>query len=206
MAAATTNPIEPASNVPGVSKKTIFMSGLLVDVYGLTELDPTVSRVSCLWLHHPRSGSKEDMGTIAMRLVSAWSERRRHTPSSSAGAPSPGLIALAFDQRNHGSRRVHPSANNAWREGNETHAQDMFGTISGTVADQVCLLDAVGGYLFHDGDQGVTMPVIDQHLALGVSLGGHSVWQLMFVDSRVCAGVPAIGCPDYISECLIVSG
>jgi hypothetical protein len=37
-----------------------------------------------------------------------------------------GLIAVSFDQRNHGSREVTPLANKAWREGNDTHAQDMF--------------------------------------------------------------------------------
>lgn len=53
----------------------------------------------------------------------------------------------------------------------------------------------VEGYLFPDGQKKV-----DQHLALGVSLGGHSVWQLMFADPRVTAGVVIVGCPDYMSE------
>jgi hypothetical protein len=53
----------------------------------------------------------------------------------------------------------------------------------------------VEAYLFPDGQR-----TIDQHLALGVSLGGHSVWQLMFADPRVTAGVVIIGCPDYMSE------
>jgi pimeloyl-ACP methyl ester carboxylesterase len=55
----------------------------------------------------------------------------------------------------------------------------------------------VEGYLFPDADG---KRKIDQHLALGVSLGGHSVWQLMFADSRVTAGVVVIGCPDYMSK------
>jgi len=54
----------------------------------------------------------------------------------------------------------------------------------------------VEGYLFPDGNI-----KIDQHLALGVSLGGHSVWQLMFAEPRVTAGVVVVGCPDYMSEC-----
>lgn len=55
--------------------------------------------------------------------------------------------------------------------------------------------DAVGGYLFHDEQR-----EIDHHLALGVSLGGHSVWQLLFADPRVRAGVPIIGCPDFMCK------
>ena len=53
------------------------------------------------------------------------------------------------------------------------------------------------GYLFHDAEG---QKKVDQHLALGVSLGGHSVWQLMFADPRVTAGVVVVGCPDYMSE------
>ena len=55
--------------------------------------------------------------------------------------------------------------------------------------------DAVGGYLFHDHPR-----EIDHHLALGVSLGGHSIWQLMFADERIRAGIAVIGCPDFMSR------
>lgn len=107
------------------------MTGLQVDVYGLDELPPSVKHVSCLWLHHPRTRSKEDMADIAARCVGAWGQK---------GSASRGLIGLAFDQRNHGSRLVDEKANGAWRQGNEMHAQDMFGVIAGTVADQGVLL------------------------------------------------------------------
>jgi pimeloyl-ACP methyl ester carboxylesterase len=63
--------------------------------------------------------------------------------------------------------------------------------------------DLVEGYLFPDDTEG--MRSIDQHLALGVSLGGHSVWQLMFAEPRVTAGVVVIGCPDYMSEFMVPS-
>lgn len=56
------------------------------------------------------------------------------------------------------------------------------------------------GYLFHDADG---KRRVDQHLALGVSLGGHSVWQLMFAEPRVTAGVVIVGCPDYMCELLL---
>ncbi|KAK1778191.1 hypothetical protein QBC45DRAFT_168004 [Copromyces sp. CBS 386.78] len=181
--------------VAPISLKTIPMAGLLVDVYGLDELPASVTRVSCLWLHHQRTRNKEHMREIAARCVGAWNES-----TSSEKDSSRGLIALAYDQRNHGTRLVHDPANGAWREGNKTHAQDMLGGIVGMVGDQRVLLDVVESYLFHDsGEEGKQRKVIDHHLALGVSLGGHSVWQLMFADPRVRAGVAVIGCPDYMN-------
>ncbi|KAK3903103.1 hypothetical protein C8A05DRAFT_33184 [Staphylotrichum tortipilum] len=171
---------------PSIPPTTLHMSGLLVDVYGLSSLDPSTTHVSCLWLHHPRTRNKGYMADIAARCIGAWNER-----DNTKGR---GLVALAFDQRNHGGRLVEEKANGAWREGNARHAVDMFGGVRGMVVDQGLLLDLVEGYLFPDG-----AIKIDQHLALGVSLGGHSVWQLMFADPRVTAGVVIVGCPDYMN-------
>jgi hypothetical protein len=188
----------PAANATTISKTTLPIAGLQVDIYGLSELPATATSISCIWLHHPRLRRKEDMGSIADEIVSAF--------NVSSSAPSRGLIAVAFDQRNHGSRLVSEVANEAWRSGNTTHAQDMFGTISGTVMDTIHLLDVLEGYLFGAGDgpgashQGQGRH-IDSNLVLGVSLGGHCAWQLLFAEPRVTAGVVVIGCPDYMSEC-----
>jgi hypothetical protein len=166
------------------------MAGLLVDVYGLDETRALQDgQLSCLWLHHPRLRSRSDMAPFAHRAVSAWNERRK------AECLSRSLIALAFDQRNHGSRLVAEKSNEAWRGGNPTHAQDMFGAIAGMVSDTSGLIDIVEGYVVPDGRNRV-----DQHLVLGVSLGGHSAWQIMFAEPRITAGVMIIGCPDYICE------
>ncbi|OTA70028.1 hypothetical protein K449DRAFT_404427 [Hypoxylon sp. EC38] len=195
MAAAANNPLAEYSDpAPSVSRVTLTISGLKVDVYGLTELPAAASKVSCLWLHHPRLRSKEDMANIADQVLSAYHQR---SPSSTRG-----LIAVAFDQRNHGSRLVDARANDDWRIGNKTHAQDMFGTITGTVVDTINLIDMLEGYLFGAGDGPGALPngerrYIDHNLVLGVSLGGHTSWQLLFTDPRVTAGVIVIGCPDY---------
>ena len=69
----------------------------------------------------------------------------------------------------------------------------------GTAVDTSILIDHLGSYVFHGADS----PSIDQHLALGVSLGGHSTWQLLFSDPRVTAGVIIIGCPDYMRKYMI---
>ena len=56
---------------------------------------------------------------MANTCINDWNSR----PS---GDRKVGLIAIAFDQRNHGTREVNVLANEAWRGGNATHAQDMF--------------------------------------------------------------------------------
>ncbi|KAI1394309.1 uncharacterized protein F4822DRAFT_44986 [Hypoxylon trugodes] len=194
--AATPNPLASSGSapVPSVSRSTLTVSGLKVDVYGLAELHPAATNVSCLWLHHPRLRSKEDMTNIAGQVLSAYHQKQT----------TRGLIAVAFDQRNHGTRLVDELANEDWRRGNKTHAQDMLGTITGTVVDNINLLDLLPGYLFGNGDgPGASSNGgkrhIDHNLVLGISLGGHTAWQLLFADPRVTAGVMVIGCPDYMN-------
>ncbi|KAL0778267.1 hypothetical protein CaCOL14_005920 [Colletotrichum acutatum] len=204
MAAATHNPMRASTPPPAVSRTTIHMSGLLCDVYGLEELvarEKRPSAASCLWLHHPRLRAKEDMEDIASRVISRWEDK----PSSSGSGSDSGraLIAVAFDQQNHGTRTASATARDSWREGNKTHALDMWGMVSGMVADNKGLLDVVEGYVKmelgqRDGKAAEGWE-IDQHLVLGVSLGGHSVWQMMFREERVEAGVVIIGCPDYMA-------
>ncbi|KAM0333373.1 hypothetical protein ACHAQA_002034 [Verticillium albo-atrum] len=173
------------------------MAGLPCDVYGLEEVAslPT-SALSCLWLHHPRTRRKEDMGDFAKRIVSDWHQRRKDSRSGR------GLVAVVFDQRNHGGRLVEERANNAWKKGNATHAIDMAGAITGMVSDTTGLIDLVDGYVGHElgrikGEEWDAE--IDQHLLLGVSLGGHSAWQALFNEPRIKAAVVIIGCPDFMA-------
>lgn len=193
---AVSNPmVPPTEPAPAISKTTLPIAGLFVDIYGLAELPAAATSVTVLWLHHPRLNKKEDMADVAAMTVAAWNARR----------PARGLIAAAFDQRNHGTRLVSEIANKAWREGNKTHAQDMFGMVSGTVVDTSHLMDGLEGYLFSGGGgpagaQGRGRKV-DHHVGLGVSVGGHSIWQLMFSDPRCVAGVMVLGCPDYACKC-----
>ncbi|ETS74909.1 hypothetical protein PFICI_13393 [Pestalotiopsis fici W106-1] len=189
---ATPNPLASADPAPSISKTSLAITSLHVDIYGLAELAPGAASVSCLWLHHPRLRAKEDMSTIASLAIDAWNRQ--------PGAASRGLIAAAWDQRNHGTRLVSEIANHSWRQGNKNHAQDMFGVISGMVIDNGLLIDSLEGYIFGNGEHngaGSGPRSVDQHLALGVSLGGHSVWQAMFAEPRITAGVAVIGCPDY---------
>ncbi|KAI1344733.1 hypothetical protein F5Y15DRAFT_2645 [Xylariaceae sp. FL0016] len=199
---AETNPIEqPDGSIPTVSMTTLPIAGLKVDIYGLDELPSTAAAISCLWLHHPRLRCKEDMADTAHLILSTF--RRQEEAGAGPGRGKRGLIAVAFDQRNHGSRIVDDKANKAWRGGNGTHAQDMFSIVSGTVIDTIHLMDVLEGYLFGAGGgpgamAGDGQRRIDQNMVLGVSLGGHSAWQLLMADPRVTAGTMVIGCPDYM--------
>ncbi|KAI0394297.1 Alpha/Beta hydrolase protein [Xylariaceae sp. FL0594] len=187
------NPMAPSTaDIPAVSKKTLLIAGLDVDVYGLSELSAAASAITCLWLHHPRGRRKEDMGYIANEMVSAFN-------ASSPTTSTRGLIVVAFDQRNHGTRLRSEIRNDSWKKGNSTHAQDMFATVSGTVMDTIHLLDLLQAHLFSGPEHKGEQRHIDSNLVLGVSLGGHCAWQLLFSEPRITAGVVVVGCPDYMN-------
>ncbi|KAI9048596.1 hypothetical protein LZ554_007429 [Drepanopeziza brunnea f. sp. 'monogermtubi'] len=186
---ATPNPLSETSSAPPVSPKAFAIAGITTVVYGLSELPPNPTSISCLWLLHPRLQTKDIMAAVASSCINDWYSR----PSSDQQVKV-GLIAVAFDQRNHGSRLVNSSSNEAWREGNVTHAQDMFSIFHGTAMDTSLLIDHLGSYIFNGPDE----PPINQHIVMGISLGGHAAWQVLFNDPRVTAGVIIIGCPDYM--------
>jgi pimeloyl-ACP methyl ester carboxylesterase len=190
--AATTNPLHGTQNTsdPPVSSQTFTIAGILVTIHGLDELPPSPSSVACLWLLNPRLQTKETMAPVARRVISTWNKRIQ---DGQAGKHPKGLIAAAFDQRNHGSRKVDELHNQAWREGNNRHAQDMFSCYHGTATDTSQLIDHLESYLF-TAQNG---PKITQHFALGISLGGHATWHCLLSDPRITAGVVGIGCPDY---------
>lgn len=183
--AATNNPLEgPSPASPAVSAQTFTIAGILVTIHGLAEVPPTATSVACLWLLNPRLQTKETMAPVAAEIITAWSARQ---------PKNVGLIAAAFDQRNHGSRLVDKLHNEAWRQGNPRHAQDMFGCFHGTAADCAQLIDHLPAYVFNTP----ASPRVEKHFVLGISLGGHAVWHVLLSDPRVTAGVVVIGCPDY---------
>lgn len=157
-----------------VSQQTFHVAGILTTVYGISEAQQC-SEVSCLWLLHPRLQTKDSMTPLASTIVTACH----------------GLIAVAFDQRNHGTREVAKLSNEAWKQGNKNHAQDMFGIFHGTAMDVSLLMDHLGSYLSFN---------IKEHFSLGISLGGHSSWQCFFHEPRITASIVIIGCPDYMRE------
>jgi len=116
---ATPNPLSNANEPLSISATTFHIAGISTTVYGLDEVPASCKSISCLWLLHPRLQTKEIMASVASTCIIDWDQRQ-------SSDQKVGLIAVAFDQRNHGSREVNAVANRAWNAGNETHAQDMF--------------------------------------------------------------------------------
>ncbi|PGH10879.1 hypothetical protein AJ79_05239 [Helicocarpus griseus UAMH5409] len=181
---------------PRISKSSFTVAGIPVTVYGLSDLPPDVTHVAVLWLLHPRLRSHECMEPIAAYCIHHWNDNCKKDDGPK------GLIAISFDQRNHGSRLVDNRANLAWAQGNKSHAVDMFSIYppvlplrptDGTAMDTSLLMDHIPSYLFPSN-----FPCITQNLCLGVSLGGHASWLLLVHEPRITAAVSVIGCPDYI--------
>ncbi|PKX91585.1 uncharacterized protein P174DRAFT_491878 [Aspergillus novofumigatus IBT 16806] len=179
-----------SSNSPSVSQKKYPIAGILTTVFGLDEIPSHASEIACLWLLHPRLATQERMTGFATAVIADWNHRIK----DGRAGPIKGLIAVSFDQRNHGTRLVDPLANEAWREGNPRHAQDMFSIFQGTARDVSLLMDYLPAYVFPQGER-----TISKHMVLGVSLGGHAAWSCLLHEPRVSAGVVIIGCPDYVN-------
>ena len=119
MATHTPNPLQDthSSPPPLVSAQTFHIAGILATVYGLEEVLASSRSISCLWLLHPRLQTKQIMANVAATCINDYHRR------SADHKDTAGLIAVAFDQRNHGSREVNALANEAWKQGNKSHAQ-----------------------------------------------------------------------------------
>jgi hypothetical protein len=115
MSTLTTTPGSP------LSATTFNIAGILVDVFGLDDLPQPCTSVSCLWLLHGRLQSREVMASTASSCIRHWNGR----PADASSSQTRGLLAVSFDQRNHGSREVDAQANQGWKE-NDRHASDMY--------------------------------------------------------------------------------
>lgn len=73
-----------------MSFKTMAITGILCDIFGLDDLPSTVSQVSVLWLHNPRLIDRTRMHPIARRAVAEYNRSRP------AASDARGLIAVAF--------------------------------------------------------------------------------------------------------------
>lgn len=187
--AAPNNPMADAyPNTRPTSKHAFTVGGIITNVFGLDELPPDIATVSCLWLLHPRLSKKEHMEPVAHTVITAWNNKLAHK----RGQARQGLVAVAFDQRNHGSRIVDRIANQAWAQGNPRHAQDMFSVFQGTAADCSQLIGYLPAYVFPQNERDIT-----SHFVLGVSLGAHAAWHCVLHDERISAAVIVVGCADY---------
>ncbi|OXV06176.1 hypothetical protein Egran_06057 [Elaphomyces granulatus] len=179
--------------LPSISRKSYTIAGIAVTVFGLDELTFDAAEIACLWLLHPRLATQESMFGVADTILNDWNKSKR--PSlEDVKLVTMGLIAVTFDQRNHGTREIDPLVNKSWKQGNPRHAQDLFSIFQGTARDVSLLIDCIPAYIFPTPEKTVT-----EHIVLGVSLGGHAAWSCLFHEPRITCGVVIIGCPDYVN-------
>ena len=97
-------------NLPQISKTTFAIGGIQTHVFGLDQLpSPDISNeVACLFVMHPRLETADYVEPIARRCLAAY-QSALNSSSTTSKRSRKGLIAVAFDQRNHGSRLVNYS-------------------------------------------------------------------------------------------------
>lgn len=168
-----------------VSKQTVGIAGLPVHVYSNRVLGEITGKVAVLFFLHGRTRSASKIGRFVEEILRHLSEK--------VGTTEVELLVVTFDQRNHGERLLSTAANNAWDEGNNQHAIDMYAIHTGSARDISFLIDFLPAYLFPSAEARVV-----QWLAGGISLGGHSTWYALRHEPRISLGIPIIGCPDYL--------
>lgn len=93
---------------------------------------------------------------------------------------------------------VSKTANRAWAEGgkqvNPTHAADMHSTQMGTASDVSLLIHYLQAYIYPQNECKII-----QYLCAGISLGGHATWLVLSHEPKIQAGIPIIGCPDFMT-------
>ncbi|WFC99182.1 hypothetical protein MYAM1_001926 [Malassezia yamatoensis] len=177
---------------PSLTK--IDVAGLPVNVYGMQQLTP-VSRNGvpevCITIHmHGRTGSAMKEESLVKEIYSHAMQSRMQIGSN---ARTRDLLMVTFDSRDHGHRNTNPQAQKSWKEGNATHAVDMYGMIRGTADDTKFLAEMLPAYLFPNDERRVSLVAVT-----GKSLGGHSAWQVLAPDDpTIRVGVSFIGTPDF---------
>lgn len=157
--------------LPEISTDTFTVCGIRVHVQGLDKHGPNTP-LTCVHLLHGRLCTHKDMSRIARALLSL--------------RDSPALVCASFDARNHGEREAWKPANHSWKDGNPSHAIDLFSMYHGTALDLALVVDYLPVYL--------RRPL--RHIAVGFSLGGHAAFLALDIPN-VCAAAAVVGCVDY---------
>lgn len=118
MSSSPGNPLSNTHTTDEIPGEEYTIAGIACTVYGLDKLPEDVQELAILWLLHPRLQKAATMAPIGAQAIDHWNQSR--------ASGRKGLIAVTFDQRNHGGRMANKISNEAWRQGNERHAPDMF--------------------------------------------------------------------------------
>lgn len=181
--------------IGGINTHIYGLSGACHLVHNLQQSKPWV----ILHLIHPRTRDYTYTEKLAHLVLEQYYK----------GAPDLPMIAVTFDLRNHGARKVSDLANLDWQGSNPTHAQDMMSGIQGSAQDVELVMEYLPTYLpALIGKCGLNDILVRQwgperyiDVVSGVSQGGHVAWQVA-VKGRAKAVIPIIGTP-YLTYLLI---
>ena len=130
-------------------------------------------------------GAEEHPGAPVVFILHGRGGEAAHVFGICRDLVAAGLIAITFDQRNHGKRLVNAECNGNW---SLHHAADMYGNIIGSAMDVSLLIDLLPDYL------GISTERVGM---TGISMGGHATLLAMALDTRIAVGAPLIGGGDY---------
>ena len=187
----------PAQNgfpaAPKISKHTVNIAGLIVNVYGIDQLtspspgSPAPSILGSVHLH----GRKQSAVAEEPFVRSLYGAIRQYMDAGGANTLRD-LLMISFDARNHGKRMTSEKEQESFNSGNPNYAVDLYATITGTRADLSYVIDWLNVYLFPSNER-----VIDMWAVTGRSMGGHTAWQALALEPRIRIGCPLVGMPDY---------
>lgn len=188
------------------SKIEFVIGGVTYYIYNTECLEPFVKNfnanenpridisVNVLYLVHHREGNYTYTEAIGKHIINEFSK--------SNSAP---LIAVTFDGRNHGARKINELGNASWGEGNETHGVDMTSCIRGNDYDVKLCIDFLPAHLnlerfLNETSKENEIKINFNNILSGYSVGGHSVIRFAnrFPD-LVSIINPNVGCADLTS-------
>jgi pimeloyl-ACP methyl ester carboxylesterase len=158
-----------------------LIGGIKVYVYGLSHIPAHVQQLNAVYVLHPRGQTYR----FSEQVAEIWLERHY----SNSEVP---LIAVTFDNRNHGERTIDAKRNNDWQEGNRSHGVDLCSGIEGSTQDTLLVVEYLPSVL----PTVVETPI--RNIITGVSLGGHISWRVanLLGPDKVHGIVPIISTPN----------
>ncbi|MBW0548067.1 hypothetical protein O181_087782 [Austropuccinia psidii MF-1] len=165
--------------------KQILISGIQIQVFSNLfdnnqhlQSDQSHSNLTCIFILHGRTSNSQSLEEFTWKLLNQIKSNQ--------------LILVTFDHRNHGHRLIKSIANQAWDQGNHSHALDMYSIQLGTAQDVSFLIDFLPAYLFPSDQR-----KISNWGLIGISLGAHSTWLAAAHDKRINFLIPIIGSPNF---------
>lgn len=188
------------------SKTEIIIGGIRVFVYNTENLhgylknfdskEPSTLEIpiNMLYLLHGRSNDSTHTESFGYKIA-----ERYYANKAKVDIP---LVFVTFDARNHGPRMVSEKKNLTWKEGNNTHGEDILSIIDGTVLDLKLIMDYLPIYLNLE----LNVPNLKQfnfkfnNIISGYSMGGHTTFRFASRFPELVSIInPVVGSSDLSS-------